>query len=134
MNQVAIAKAGGKQHARHPPRIDFLALQFINGPGRGEDTLGLVPGQRIETTERRCLLLQLDQIALAGQRQFRQRFPRRTFERIDAGQRMKVIRTGFLGVRHLTGQFVHQVVLALGGVTRFQRIEVAHDSQRFLRR
>jgi hypothetical protein len=134
MDQVTITKTCRIKHPRHVPRIDLFALQFVNWPRRRKNPLGLVARQGVQAAKRRCFLLQIDQVALAGQRQARQCLTRHALEGIDPGQGMKVVLRSFLGMRYLTGQLIHQVFFALARIAGFQRIVVTHDNQRFLRR
>ena len=126
MDQVAVAKAGRVKHARHAPGVELLALHLVDRAGRGEYPPRVVPWQRVEPAERRRLLLQLDQVALAGQRQARQRLARHHLERIDPGQRVEIMGRLFLGMRNLTRQLVHQVILPLVGIAGFERIVITH--------
>ena len=87
---------------------------------------GLALGHRVEAAERRRRLLQVDQVALARQRQRRQRLARAAGGRIDVGQRLRVVSARPLGMRQLAAQLAHQVGLARRRVAGLERIVVAH--------
>jgi hypothetical protein len=126
VNQVAMPETGCIKCTRQPPMVHLAALQLIDRAGRCKHPLGLAARQCVQTAKRRCLFLQVDQIALARQRQFGQRAAADTVERIDAGQRLKIVMRRFLGMRHLARQLVHQICFTLFRIAGFERVVKAH--------
>ena len=129
VHQVAGAKACREQGTGGAPVVARRALRLIDRAGAGVQARhgGAVAdgGKAAEgiLAGRAAGLLTRQQLALARDRQARQRGARVDGRRIHARQDLAHGRTGRLRVRHLPRQRRHQRRLTLGRRTRFQGIE-----------